>query len=884
MAIGPGTRLGVYEVVAQIGAGGMGEVYRARDPQLNRDVAVKLLHANVAADPERLDRFSREANLLAALNHPNIAHVYGFDAAPTEGRSGTLIMELVEGETLADRLSIGPLALGDAVSVARQIAEALEYAHERGIIHRDLKPANVKLRPDGVVKVLDFGLAKALEVREGDARELSNSPTMISGTEAWVILGTASYMAPEQARGRPVDRRADIWAFGAVLFEMLSGERAFDGSSSAEILAAVLKADPRWEALPATTPPAIVTLIRRCLERDPRQRLRDIGEARVALERPMAAVETAPPPTMSRGGVGWLPWTIAGVLALALLVALLWPSLPASPAARLQFSVASPTPAALPRQSLMPSLALSPDGRRMVVAESEGLWLWTAESGDWQLLADTVGASAPFFSPDGTDVAFFARGELRRIGTAGGPPSLITRAPAGNAGTWGADDTILYNRWFGEGAGLWLVPARGGDARLLAPAPNPFDLRAFPSWLPDNRHYLFLQGAYGKLVGTRQVCVGSIEGGDPQCLAAGDSLPMYSATGHLVFVRAGALVALPFDAATLRAVGEATTVAREIRWFGPTGVAHFAVSADGQTLVHATAPAGRQLEWVTRTGAPIGRLGVAVHYGLVELSPSGDKLAAEIWNDRTGGRDLWALDSATGVPTRVTFEPIDALLGAWSDDGDTLAYSRPNPGPPDLALARLDRASPPVTLFEAPGVQVAQHQHPANGTIAYIDFVPDRAEQRQIWFYPPGGPPRRFSQTPASTWDPRFSPDGRQMAFVSDESGAPEVYVAPMDNPSAPRRLSRSGGFMPKWRGDGRELFFVQADGMLVSVTPDTPGVPVPLFRLEGVTAADGDYPGRERSVHYDVTRDGQRFLIRTNAPKLEAQALRMQLGWASQP
>ncbi|HUE87372.1 MAG TPA: serine/threonine-protein kinase [Vicinamibacterales bacterium] len=576
MAIGPGTRLGVYEVVAQIGAGGMGEVYRARDPQLNRDVAVKLLHANVAADPERLDRFSREANLLAALNHPNIAHVYGFDAAPTEGRSGTLIMELVEGETLADRLAIGPLPLGDAVPVARQIAEALEYAHERGIIHRDLKPANVKLRPDGLVKVLDFGLAKALEVRERDARELSNSPTMISGTEAGVILGTASYMAPEQARGRPVDRRADIWAFGAVLFEMLSGERAFDGSSSAEILAAVLKADPRWEALPATTPPAIVTLIRRCLERDPRQRLRDIGEARVALEKPGAVTQTTAgaisSPPRSRA-FALLPWAIAGALVVVLLAALTWPTPPPPPVSRLQFSIASPTPSALPRQSLTPLLAVSANGQRVAVAESEGLWLWAAESGGWELLPNTDAATAPFFSPDGAHIAFFARGELRRIATAGGPPSLITRAPGGNAGTWGRDNTILYNRWIGEDAGLWLAPARGGDARLLAPAPNPIDLHAFPSWLPDNRHYVFLQGAYGKVVGERQVCVGSIEGGDPQCLAPGDSLPMYSATGHLVFVRAGALVALPFDAGNLRAVGEATTIEREIRWFGPTGVA-----------------------------------------------------------------------------------------------------------------------------------------------------------------------------------------------------------------------------------------------------------------------------------------------------------------------
>jgi Tol biopolymer transport system component len=467
------------------------------------------------------------------------------------------------------------------------------------------------------------------------------------------------------------------------------------------------------------------------------------------------------------------------------------------------------------------------------------------------------------------------------MATAGGPPSLIARTPAGNAGTWSGDDTILYTRWLGQDAGLWLVPARGGDARLLVPAPNPSDLHAFPSWLPDSRHYVFLQGAYGNLVGKRQVCVGSIDGGEPRCLASADSFSMYSPTGHLVFVRAGALVALPFDVGSLRALGEATTIEGETRWFGPTGIAHFAVSADGRALVYAAPPLGRRLEWVDRRGALIGPLGAQAHYGLVELSPAGDKLAVEIWNDRTGGRDLWTIDSSTGVPTRITFEPIDALLGAWLDDG-TLAFSRPNLGPPDLSLIRIDRSSPSETLLEAPGVQIAQHWQSSPGLLAYVDFSPDRSEQRQIWLHAPGGAIRRFSQMPANTWDPRFSPDGRRLAYVSDESGAPEVYVTPIDNPSATRRLSRVGGFMPKWRGDGRELFFVQPDGLLVSVSPDAPGVPAPLFRLEGVTRGDADYPGRERSVHYDVTADGQRFVIRTNGARLDAQALRMHLHWAA--
>jgi eukaryotic-like serine/threonine-protein kinase len=882
MAIHPGTRLGVYEVVARIGTGGMGEVFRARDRQLNRDVAVKLLHADVANHPERLDRFSREANLLAALSHPNIAHVYGFEAAPVDGGSGVLIMELVEGKTLAERVLAGPLPLDEAVPIARQMAEALEFAHERGIIHRDLKPANIKIRPDGLVKVLDFGLAKALDVREGGPSDVMNSPTLLPGTEFGVILGTASYMAPEQARGRPVDRRADIWAFGAVLFEMLSGRRVFEGSSSSEILAAVLKEDPPWSILPPDVPQAIVSLIRRCLERDPRQRLRDIGEARVALEQPFASTTTTPSSIAVRRGYVWRPWVLSGALAIALLGVLLKPSSPSLPPFPVRFHIAGPTPSALPRQSLTPILAVSPNGQRVAVADSEGLWLWVAESGSWALLPDTAGAIAPFFSPDGASLAFFARGELRRMATAGGPSSLIARAPAGNAGSWSGDDTILYTRWLGQEAGLWLVPARGGDARLLVPAPDPRDLHAFPSWLPDNRHYVFLQGAYGNLVGKRQVCVASIDDADLRCLAGADSFSMYSPTGHLLFVRAGALVALPFDVRTQGALGEAITIEGETRWFGPTGIAHFAVSADGRALVHTTPPLRRRLEWVDRRGAVIGQLGAPAHYGLVELSPAEDKVAVEIWNDRTGGRDLWTIESSTGVPTRITFEPIDALLGAWFDDGRALAFSRPHAGPPDLSMIRIDRSSPSETLLEAPGVQIAQHRQSSTGVLAYIDFSPDRSEQRQIWLYPPSGTPRRFSQAPANTWDPRFSPDGRRLAFVSDESGAPEVYVTPVDNPAATRRLSRAGGFMPKWRGDGRELFFVQLDGMLVSASPDAPGAPVPLFRLEGVTRGDADYPGRERSVHYDVTADGQRFVIRTNPVGTDVQALRMHLHWAA--
>ena len=882
MSIVPGERIGPYEIVAALGAGGMGEVYRARDSRLSRDVALKLLPAAVADDPDRLARFSREAVVLASLNHPHIAHLYGLEERDGAAGAPVLVMELIEGPTLADRMSGHRMALEDALPIGRQIASALEYAHDLGIIHRDLKPANIKLRPDGTVKLLDFGLAKAFDTRVREGDELANTPTIAADTATGVILGTAAYMAPEQVRGRSVDKRADIWAFGVVLFEMLSGSRAFPGDSASDIMAAVIRDDPPWHDLPGDTPPRVQALLRRCLVRDPRQRLRDIGEARVLLESDASAFDVLPvqKSVTPRSSLKW--WRAAALLfGMAAIVAgaavLIRRPEPRTPFP-VQFTLPQNAQVGLNQQNaLAPTIGIAPDGRYIAQMGPDGLLLWTAATGTARLLDDTAGASAPFFSPDGEQIAFFARETLRRVAVSGGPSSVIASAPAGGAGTWGSDGTILYSRWLRGDIGMWRVPARGGEPQLILPAASVAETRAFPSFLPDAKHYVFLKGNVP--VGQRQICIGVVDSREENCIAQGDSNAAYSATGHLIFVRAGALVALPFNADTRTTTGSPITLVSRTRWFGPVGIAAFAVSADGRVLAHAPPLPPRRLIWRDRAGTVVGELGAAGMYNQVQLSPDSTRVAVDVWNASNGGRDLWMIDIASGTPTRVTFEPFDSYLGSWSSNR-SLLYSRPAPSPPDVFEITLGESAPRL-LIERPGVQLAQHAS-ADGTwIAYVDVVFDR-EQRAVWLSRSGGQPRLLRATPANSFDARFSPDSRMIAFASDESGAAEIYVMPLAEGGQPRRVSRAGGFLPRWRADGRELFFLQPDGALMSADPVSTSTPVTLFRVDGVSLADTSSAARERYAVYDVTPDGNRFLFRlAEGAGTPADALHVWVDWA---
>ena len=875
MPLTAGQRLGPYEIVAPLGAGGMGEVYRARDTRLARDVAIKVLPSELARDPQRRQRLEREAQAISALSHPHVCALFDVGRADLPaGPIDFLVMELVEGETLASRLERGPLALAQVVQLGAQIAEALGAAHARGIVHRDLKPGNVMLTRSGA-KLLDFGLARA-----GDSAPLALSPS--SGltdvlpaplTQEGTVVGTWPYLSPEQLTGRPVDARSDIFALGAVLFEMLTARRAFPGATLAEVHAAILGEgvpDPRAHA--TALPGPLVAVVRKCLEKDPRGRWQSADDVALALRLVGDAPDAAAAPAGSRAWKGLAAGL--GLVAAAALAAVLLRRDDPGPGL-LRFAVKPPPGALLPRSTMGLPIAVSPDGRRVAFVASTGgeqlgVWLWSAEEGESRRLEGSDGGVGAFFSPDGRDIAFFADDQLRRIPVAGGPTTLVTSAVAGHSGTWGKGGTILYTRWLGPEAGLWAVPAGGGEPRRLHAVASRADLRGFPSFLPDGEHYLYLQGGMGGEVGDRKVCVAAISGGDPDCFAACDSAPAYSGTGHVLCVRRGALVALPFDAEALRPAGEAVTAAPDVRWFGPPGSASFAVSADGRVLAHEPAPSASRLAWLDRNGRELDLVGEKARYGQLSLTRDGRLLVVEIWSQETGSRDLWTIDVVSNVSTRLTFESREANSPVWSPDGKRLAFGRVLGDPPDVAVRSLD-GKRVDTILEAPGVQLPMDWS-SEGLIAYEDYMVSRRDQRQLWLVSLDGQRRHFHEVPASVHSPRFSPDGRTLAFVSEESGRAEVYLAATDGSGAPRRLSRSGGLLPRFRADGRELFYFQLDGMLVSVDPAAPGATQrPLFRLDGVKGFDFDY---------EVSADGQRFLARLSPEPEGSLGLRLALDW----
>jgi Tol biopolymer transport system component len=538
-----------------------------------------------------------------------------------------------------------------------------------------------------------------------------------------------------------------------------------------------------------------------------------------------------------------------------------------------------PSSLGLTRPGLNPPLSVSPDGRKVAFAAGRAIWVWSAETGRAERLGDTFGARAPFFSYDGREIGFFTTDELRRIPSSGGVATTIVNSPGGGAAVWGADGTILYQRWAGEG-GLWRVHAQGGEPQLLVPAGHEGELRRAPAWLPDGRHYLFITGHLP--VADRQMCVGSIDTKDTSCFGRGDSNVAYSPTGEVLFIRRGQLMALPFDATERRPTGEAVPVNVPVRWFGPTGMAAFAVSGDGRTLVYQPPSAPSRLVWVDRSTRALTPIGEAARFGNVLLSPDETKVATEIWNDQTEGRDLYLVDLASGIPTRITAEPIDAIAGSWSRDG-RLVFSRAAGSPPDLFVLPLDRPNDATLLLAKPGVQIARHWSADGRTIAFVDQSVGREERVQVRLVTADGQPRELGQLPNDSFDPRFSPDGRWLAYATFEGERPEIFVTPIDGSGAPRRLSRNGGVLPRWRGDGHELFFVQLDGMMVAVDPaETLPVPALLFRVEGAQPNFSDYRDSERWFDYDVTADGQRFLIRQRVAGSESvDNIRVVTGWS---
>jgi len=888
MSLAPGTRIGAYEIQSPLGAGGMGEVYRARDTKLGRQVAVKILPDDFVTDPARVARFQREAQALAALNHPHIAQIYGFEDS---GQIHALVMELVEGPTLADRIAQGPVPLDEALPIARQIADALETAHEQGIIHRDLKPANIKVRPDGTVKVLDFGLAKLTDAGVATtASAMTQSPTITSPammTGAGMLLGTAAYMAPEQARGKAVDKRADIWAFGCVLFELLTGRRAFAADEVSDTLAMVLMKEPDWSRLPVATPPAIRTLLRRCVEKDRKRRLPDIGVARLEIDEALAApalpvTNSETPARRSGPRLAWIVATVASVVAIGI-AALHFMERPPEPANPIRFRVAEPAGSSWPANIW--SQALSPDGRYIAFLVERGGQIRVAirvfDEDDARELPGTEGAAlgAIFWSPDSRFIGFFADGKMKKIDIVGGPPQILCDVPqaAPPGATWGIDGTILFGQ---DSGGILRVSSGGGTplpATTLDRAKNESS-HGQPWFLSDGRRFLYgaLSGAPGQ---PATIYVGSLDGTAPIAVGESDSKVVY-ADGFLLFVRNGTLLAQAFDATQFETTGDPVVVAQDIPINVTSRTSGFSASSTGVLSYRSTSFGNAvisELVWLNREGKVLGTVGERADQTNVRLAPDEQRVAVSVLDPARRSRDIWIHDLARkSLRTRFTFDAGEDWSSAWSPDGRSLAFSggrersvlnvyqraTDGSGAETLLFESADNIHRFVTSWSSDGRFILYHTGTARsqtGNDLWILTIGDDAK------------PRALLQTPFNEVDGHFSPDGRWVAYVSNESGRNEIYVMPFPTPGGKWQISTAGGVQPRWRGDGKELFFLAGNEMMAAAVNGTStavevGAVQRLFavsrRVQNYTSFAVSAGGFGPGAVYDVAANGQRFLV----------------------
>jgi Tol biopolymer transport system component len=863
-----GTRLGSYEITAKLGEGGMGEVYRGTDTKLKREVAIKVLPAAFTEDAERLARFEREAQLLAQLHHPNIASIFGLEES---AGVRALVMELVEGPTLAERVASGPLPLDDALGIARQIAEALEEAHEKGIVHRDLKPQNVKLTAGGKVKVLDFGLAKALELPGGSSSvadaarppTLMNSPTLTAaGTQLGVILGTAAYMAPEQAAGVAVDRRADVWAFGVVLYEMLSGRRLFEGETVSHVLAGVLKDEPDYSALPASTPRRIVDLVRRCLRKKPRERLQSIGDARLLIDEVLADPRGDDPPAATpaaipAGGAGKAAWAVAAFgVAAAALFGFLWLKAPrpGEPARTIHAALVAP-----PQTGFGDTFALSPDGRRLVFSAFDqktrtgGLWLRDLDRGEATRLPSTDGGEMAFWSPDGSQLGFFAEGKLKRLELRGGTAQTICDAPTPRGGAWGPDGRIILAPSFR--VGLSVVPARGGTPQPLTTLDEARHEKShrFPVFLPGGKKILFL--AQTAEAGARQDESGiealDLASGQRQRLVSTNSSPLFSPSGEILFWREGVLLAQHFDPATLTLSGDAVAVASPVA-FTQNEQVLASISTEG-TLVYRAGQRGTfsSIVWLGRDG--VGKQ-VILDQGLFvdfALSHDGKRLAYSNNSEGQGSTDLWIYDPERGASIRLTFEEGGDRYPVWSPDDRFVYYANDHENDGTIFRRSSDGTGAPERIGSTPegiwplAVPGDARWMVVGAMVAKTGFDLLRFDLETTKVSP-------LIDTPFQDQDPALSPDDRLLAYASEQSGRWEVYVQALQGQSGRWQISTEGGVRPRWRRDGKELFYLATPDRLMAV--DVVSDAVPHFSTPHEVF-------RQAIDTFDVSPDGQTFI-----------------------
>jgi Tol biopolymer transport system component len=876
MPVEPGARFGPYEVLGQIGSGGMGEVYRARDPRLGRDVAIKLLPPRFADDPERVHRFEREARLLASLNHPHIGAVYGF-----EQWDGVrlLVLELVPGDTLADRLTHGALGVREGVTLCRQIAEALEEAHAKGVIHRDLKPANIKVTPEGRVKVLDFGLAKALGDEEPQV--LEDSPTFTrTGTRDGVVLGTAAYMSPEQARGRVVDKRADIWSFGCVLFEALSGKRPFAGGSTSDTLAAVLTQEPDWTLLPPTTPPLIRSLVRRCLQKDKDRRVHDMADARIEIEEALAVADSgaagAGLPTHSpRSHRRELLFFLMGGLVVGLGLQLVPRQAPSKRGApRLNIAL----PGDSPLQDILgagrQSLALSSDGNRLVYASRQAdgraqIYLRRMDRVSPEPIAGTTGGELPFLSPDGEWLGFAAEGKLKKVPIGGGEPTLICEAPDPRGASWGDDGTILFAP--GSSGGLSRVSASGGaPVPATTPGPAKDGGHRWPVLLPGGRAALFSVQPLSGREEERTINVVRLDTGVQRTLVRGGTYPRY-VDGYLLYGQSGSILAAPFDLSRLELTGAAVPVLEDVRMDrNATGRVYVDIAASGSLVYVNGYPrlGARTLVWVDRHGRAEPVTPEKRAFLVARLSPDGQSVATVIQESRD---NLWTYDLRRNSWNRLTFEG-DVDSPTWTSDGKRVVFNSDQSGSRGIFEVSADGGAKPEELAFRTEWWIDQPSLAPGGQLALVSVQDARGFDLYSLSLDPRHALAPFLATAADESAPVISPSERFVAYCSTESGQLEVYMRSFPKADRKWTISTGGGRGPVWRRDEREIFYQNRNRMVVvpvDASADPPiGSPQVLFE----TSALGWSNTASRSAaQYDVTANGQRFLMIQSDPREQA-------------
>ena len=867
-----GRRLGVYEIQSLLGAGGMGEVYRARDTRLGREVAIKVLPAAVASDPERLERFEREARVLASLTHPHIAAIYGVEetmaGAPDPVRG--LVLELVEGDTLAERVARGPLPVADAVAIARQIADALEAAHEQGIVHRDLKPANIKITPTGVVKVLDFGIAKVALRDDAETRVVTREGT---------VIGTTSYMSPEQTRGQSVDKRSDIWSFGCVLYEMLTGRPVFGRATPTDTLIAIVERDPDWTALPAETPAHVRRLLMRCLTKDPRERLRDIGDARIELS--TAPATEAGPATVVKTRAGSRATLVGAALVVALFVGVAY------------YAGMRPqtggTTAVIPFQVLPPAghefngavphvfMALSPDGSQLAFSAysltgTRQLWIRAIDDAQPKLLAGTDGAVSAFWSPDGQSLAFFLTDRLKRVDLASGTISTICDVTDGERqrGSWGRAGQIVFAA--GEAGRVYMV-AESGGAREMVAETQPGQMRLqWPVFLPDGRRFLYI----ARMADDSWRLLIAAKGREPREIGQIGSTLEWVDPDYLLYAREGVLVAHRFDLTAERLVGEPEVITEGVNHFLTTARAMFTAALNGGGVAYHSALDTTQLAWFDRTGREVATIGEPGGHVNARLSPDGTRVLFDRRTPGLGTWDLWITDLARGVESRITSDRGVEVTPVWMADGRGIVFGADRGGSPHLYKKDLITGAE-EELRPAGPQQQATDISPDGRTLGFIQR--SASGNFDLFTMPLDNPNAAVQIVPSDGHQNlglMFSRDGRAFSYTSNRSGRAQVYAALLSEPTAAVTVSREGGALLRWSPDGRAVYY-SSRGKLVSSTVRTSpqlefGPPTVLFDI-----------GSEGWVDYHPAPDG-RFLVIVPRSQGNQQPLTWVTGWWPAP